>query len=462
VLKADIPDLPLADDFNAQVILQDQAQSGNGSNVGAGKEPLEPNHAGKPGGRSVWLSWLAPASGIVTFRTTGSSFDTLLAAYLGPNVSSLVEVASDEDRGTYLNSEISFNAVAGQTYRIAVDGFSARSGNIVLSWNLETTADLLPEIVQQPQSQTVPPGATATFTVGTSFPGSAFQWFFNGQPVPPPGGTSSSLDIVNVQLSNLGSYLVQVSAGTRTNESRTAILQINSNAGGGGAQAPAASPKFPDLNLDPGGPPFFHAVGSPAGKPRTASVARGYTGTQSFSTYGATKEEDEPNHCGIIGGASEWFAMLAETNGTMTLNTDGSTFDTVLAVYTGPGTDYASLVPVACDNNSGLDGLDSKLAFTAAAGVTYFVVVDGVGGATGVTQLHYFLRVPVSLAATAMTNSNCRFRVTGTPSVSTTIYGSTNLTTWTPLLTNSSPLGLFDYTDTNAHTHAYRFYKASQ
>src|SRR5262249_38424909 len=155
----------------AQVILQDPTQTGNGSNVGAGKEAGEPNHAGKPGGRSVWLSWLATASGIVTFRTTGSSFDTLLAAYTGPSVSSLVAVASDEDRGNYLNSQIAFNTVAGQVYRIAVDGFSGRSGNIVLSWNLETTPDLLPEIVQQPQSQTVPPGASVSFTVGTSLPG---------------------------------------------------------------------------------------------------------------------------------------------------------------------------------------------------------------------------------------------------------------------------------------------------
>ncbi|HEY2952756.1 MAG TPA: hypothetical protein VGK40_09245, partial [Verrucomicrobiae bacterium] len=89
-------------------------------------------------------------------------------------------------------------------------------------------------------------------------------------------------------------------------------------------------------------------------------------------------------------------------------------------------------------------------------------VVDGVGGATGVTQLHYFLRVPLSLTATTITNSNCRFRVTGTPSLNTSIFGSTNLTTWTLLFTNTSPLGLFDFTDTNAQTRAYRFYKASQ
>lgn len=37
-----------------------------GSNDDATKEPGEPDHAGNPGGKSVWWSWLAPATGYVT------------------------------------------------------------------------------------------------------------------------------------------------------------------------------------------------------------------------------------------------------------------------------------------------------------------------------------------------------------------------------------------------------------
>ena len=47
----------------------------------ASKEPGEPNHAGNAGGHSVWWSWMAPAIGIVSINTTGSSFETLLAVY---------------------------------------------------------------------------------------------------------------------------------------------------------------------------------------------------------------------------------------------------------------------------------------------------------------------------------------------------------------------------------------------
>jgi hypothetical protein len=53
----------------------------NGNNTNATMEANEPLHAGKPGGHSVWVSWLAPADGVAEFSTDGSTFDTLLSAY---------------------------------------------------------------------------------------------------------------------------------------------------------------------------------------------------------------------------------------------------------------------------------------------------------------------------------------------------------------------------------------------
>lgn len=41
----------------------------------------------------------------------------------------------------------------------------------------------------------------------------------------------------------------------------------------------------------------------------------GYTGTQVFSTYYAGHDPGEPNHCGVIGGASFWFAYVAPEDG---------------------------------------------------------------------------------------------------------------------------------------------------
>lgn len=128
-----------------------------------------------------------------------------------------------------------------------------------------------------------------------------------------------------------------------------------------------------------------------------ATGSRGYTGTQIFSTVGADKDEGEPNHCGEPGGASSWFFYKAPADGVLALDTKGSSFDTVMAVYTGPGTDYASLVQVTCNNDASPTDTWSQVSFPATAGVMYYIAVDGVGGANGTVKLNYFLGVPPSI-----------------------------------------------------------------
>jgi thiol-disulfide isomerase/thioredoxin len=104
-----------------------------GSNLGATSEPGEPLHAGEPGGVSAWWSWTAPQSGSVTISTAGSTFDTLLGVYIGSAVSSLTEIASnDEDPDLYFTSKVSMDVVSGQAYEIAVDGYYGDTGIIVL------------------------------------------------------------------------------------------------------------------------------------------------------------------------------------------------------------------------------------------------------------------------------------------------------------------------------------------
>lgn len=64
----------------------------------------------------------------------------------------------------------------------------------------------------------------------------------------------------------------------------------------------------------------------------------------------------------------------------VTISTQGSSFHTLLAVYTG--SEITALVPAASNDNSG-GATTSSVTFSARAGVDYRIAVDGFNGATG-------------------------------------------------------------------------------
>jgi uncharacterized repeat protein (TIGR01451 family)/uncharacterized delta-60 repeat protein len=143
---------PANDNFaNAQVI-SGPSGSVTGNNINATLEPGEPATVlGSPCGASVWYSWTAPSSGLVTFNTFGSTsvvntgdLDTVLGIYTGASVANLTFVAGNDDaNSSTLTSSVTFQAAAGTTYMIAVDGFDYQppdTGNIVLNWNAGQTA----------------------------------------------------------------------------------------------------------------------------------------------------------------------------------------------------------------------------------------------------------------------------------------------------------------------------------
>ena len=106
-----------------------------GNNTNATADPYEPNHAGAVGGKSLWWSWQAPITGTFYFSTSGSAFDTLLAIYTGDLITELELVAQNDDADGFgvVSSYAVFRALAGETYRIAVDGFMGASGPIRLT-----------------------------------------------------------------------------------------------------------------------------------------------------------------------------------------------------------------------------------------------------------------------------------------------------------------------------------------
>ena len=107
-----------------------------GTNDNATTEVGEPSHAGVSGGSSVWYEWTPDAAGRALVSTCGSSFDTLLGVYTGSALETLLPVASNDDSlacgiGS-MRSHVAFDVAAGQTYRIAVDGWGGVDGAIEL------------------------------------------------------------------------------------------------------------------------------------------------------------------------------------------------------------------------------------------------------------------------------------------------------------------------------------------
>lgn len=103
-----------------------------GSNDGATQEPGEPVYFGS-GGSSVFYKWTAPTNGTFVFDTIGTGFDTVLSVSTGSSVSGQTTIARDDDSGGNLTSKVTIAGNAGQTYRIAVNGYSGQMGTFRLN-----------------------------------------------------------------------------------------------------------------------------------------------------------------------------------------------------------------------------------------------------------------------------------------------------------------------------------------
>jgi hypothetical protein len=87
-------------------------------------------------------------------------------------------------------------------------------------------------------------------------------------------------------------------------------------------------------------------------------------------TTEATVADDDPADC--VGGSTNtvWYAVTLTATTEIGVDTIGSDYDTVLSAWTGP---RGALNLVACNDDSGSP--QSRIAFTAQAGVTYHLLV---------------------------------------------------------------------------------------
>jgi hypothetical protein len=366
------------------------------NNSNATFEVDEPRHAGKVGGHSLWLSWVATTNGIATFKTEASGFDTLLAVYQASDTNStsfadLREVArADDSDGLERESKVRFGVVPGQRYEIAVDGYFGAVGQVALQWELEGLSGPPPLILNTLADRTVNLGDTVelSFNVTNAAAGD-LKWYRNDTSLDHQNATN--LVIANFGPADVGRYSLRIDVPDGDNFYSVPVhVQINTD----GAVDALAQAKLLDA---PGSPLLGEAGGALPGaglRPLEGSgVVRGYNGTQIFSTTYAVTDTNEPVHCGIFGGKAYWLLYQPPANGTITLDTLGSSYDTVMETYTYNGTltGYQDLISLDCANDSFPTNNAARIVLPVTASRQYLIAVDGVAGATGTAWLNYNL-----------------------------------------------------------------------
>jgi hypothetical protein len=395
---------PANDDFGSAQVLTGSSGRVAGRSVGATREAGEPSHAGNIGGASVWYRWTAPVSGRVTFSTAGSSFDTIMAAYVGSQVNSLAKPsqgalgddASDVDR----TSRVTFDVAAGRVYFVAVDGYAdstgTAQGNVSLSWSLTASAPVGPSNNDFARAQVL--AGTAGRVAGTTLNANRQV----GEPVHGGAGRSvwyrwtvpatrrwtfttsgSNLDTtLSLYTGSILGSLRRIGADDDDAPVRTSSVTLSLSAG-----------TIVYIAVDSkgtAGGPFVLSFGlAPANDDVSAAqVLAGDSGAVRATTAFASRQVGEPVHGGASGNSSVWYRWTAPANGTATWRTTGSAFDTLLSIYRGtPFTALSRVVSV--DNDSGV--LTGTATFVAQAGTTYWVAVDGKNASSGVLALGWRL-----------------------------------------------------------------------
>jgi hypothetical protein len=158
---------------------------------------------------------------------------------------------------------------------LAVELHRQSASGSTLGFDLELSASETfgsPVILEQPQSQSIPAGASASLSVkAVGAPPLRLQWYFNGAPL--PNATDSTLSVANAVSAQSGAYFAILSNYLGSASSDVVALTVVPNAapvlGPIGDQtillgsslalsASAADPDFPPqslaFSLDPGAP----------------------------------------------------------------------------------------------------------------------------------------------------------------------------------------------------------------
>jgi hypothetical protein len=384
---------PVNDRLNFAVNLLGTSLTATANSSSATRETGEPDHAGLPGGSSVWWRWTANTTGPVAINTIGSNFDTLLAVYTGAAFGSLVSVASNDEDGGSGTSSLTFNAVAGTAYLIAVDGFFGDAGDIVL--NLATVPEapndrfsaatvLTGTTAQSISSNGIASRETDEPNHGGQFFGRSLWWTWtapsNGRLLINTNGSSFDT-LLAIYTGPLVSSLTPIASDDQSGYGNASALSIAVQSGTTyriAVDSKGVVSGTVVLNLQLVTPPANDGFSG-------ATLLSGNSVRLTGTTLGATRETGEPLHAGVNGGSSIWWKWTSPDLARVTVSTEGSSFDTTLAIYAG--TSVTNLVSLGSNDDETVVQTSSRVDFTATGGTTYWIAVDGYEGASGSFRL---------------------------------------------------------------------------
>ena len=326
------------------------------------------------------------------------------------------------------------------------------------------TLSLLPNITQQPQSQSVTQFNNATFSVAATAQTSlGYQWYFSNSPL--SWQTNASLNLTNITTGNAGNYFVVVSAASGSVTSSVATLTV--------LTAPSIVQQPQSLNVVKGSNGTF--IVSASGTTNLVYQWWMVSGTQSNATavpvvingfvLGANVTSGGAGYLAapnvqILGGSGSGAGGYATVSNEMV---SAITMTNAGSGYTTPPTIQIA-APCAISLPGQTNATLMLLSITNGNAANYFVVVTNSFGSvtSAVATLTVFLP-PQNFFANAVIGNQLTLQFAGTPNYPYILQSATNLTppvNWQSVLTNLADTnGNWSFTVSNLSAPSL-FYRA--
>jgi hypothetical protein len=398
---------PENDTFQKREILTGNKLTLPASNRNASSELGEPIHAGlAPPQGSVWWKWSAPSDGELKVETANAQFDTGLAIYAGWNLDDLIEIGKNDNRNSSsVSSLVAVQVKQGVEYSFAVTGKNGAQGSFNLALEFSSTAPsqkpknddfndatvIFGEVVQSSSNNnfaTEETGEPIAYSK-TAAPFNTVWWKWR---TVKDGSTrvhthGSLIDTILVAYHGDSiDNLVEIARNDDFLESSTSEIYFESTAGHtyyfsvDGFEATAGEIELAlNHKVKKSVPPVNDLIENALELFQLNSSVTG-------SNLNATGKSDEPNHANAsLPLSSVWWKLRAESQDQLILDTLGSSFDTVLAVY-----QFNEITGglIKLTENDDYIARTSLVQFEMEPGKLYYIAIDGKGDSKGFIKLN--------------------------------------------------------------------------